>query len=167
MPCIYACHVIESAHNYFHHICEETDAFLVRTFESMFRPFAGPLESLGWGFRIATNSVVDILFFGFNLIRTIAIFLFDVTYFLVWLVGFCSSFIVFKFPAKLKSIFFTILELLDMALGLTVEFCSQTSDWTFWLVNFWLPKIWEEHWWKAVKVSISFLTLFYTLVRED
>ena len=171
MPCIYAYHVIESAHNYFHHICEETDAFLVRTFESMFRPFynafSGPLESLGWGFRVGTNSVVDIICFGFNLIRTIAIFLFDVTYFLVWLVGFCSSFIVFKFPTKLKSSFFTILELLDLALGFVVEFCSQTSDWTFWLVNFWLPKIWEEHWWKAVKVSISFLTLFYTLVRED
>ena len=49
----------------------------------------------------------------------------------------------------------------------TVEFCSQTSDWTFWLVNFWLPKIWEEHFWKVIKLSISFFTLFYTLIRED
>ena len=137
----------------------------------MFRPFynafSGPLESLGWGFRVVTNSAVDILCFGFNLIRTIVVFLFDVTYFLVWIVRFCSSFIVFKLPVKLKSSFFTILELLDLALGVAVEVCSQTSDWTFWLVNSWLPKIWEEHFWKVIKLSISFLTLFYTLIRED
>lgn len=168
---LYVWSAVESTYLYFHCICERTDAFLLGTFKSIFLPFynafSGPLENLGWGFRVVTNSIVDFLCFAFNLIKTILVFLFDVIYFLVWIVGFCSSFMVFKLPMQLKNGFFTSLELLELAWSFACELFSRASNWTIWLVNSWLPKIWEEHWWEMIKASISLLTLFYALLRDD
>ena len=168
---LFAWHVIATIFNYIHHICAETNAFLLRTFESMFRPFynafSGPLESFGWGFRVVTNYIVDILCFVFNVTKPIVVFLFDVIYFLVWIVGFCSNFLVFKLPMKVTNGFFTSIEFLALAWSVACELFSHSSNWTFWLINTWLPKIWEEHWWQVMKASISLLTLFYTLMRDN
>ena len=85
----------------------------------------------------------------------------------VWIVGFCSSFVVFKLPVKLKNGFFTSLDLFELAWSVSWELFYKASNSSLWFVNTWLPKGWEEHFWEVIKASISFFTLVYTLVRDD
>jgi len=140
-------------------------------FETIFRPvfeaIKGPLENMGSAFRVVTNVIADVLCFAFNLVTTIVMFIFDVIYFLIWIVGFCSSFVVFKLPVKLKNGFFTSLDLFELAWSVSWELFYKGSNSSLWFVNTWLPKVWEEHFWEVIKASISFFTLVYTLVRDD
>ena len=163
--------VIESTFVYIGDIIESIEDYLSRTFERIFRPiyitFKGPLENLGWAFRVVTNKILDLLCFSFDVLKTVVIFLFDVIYHLVWLVGYSSSFVVFKLPGELKRGFFTSLELCNLAWSVTWDVVSQATNWTVWLVFFKLPELWEERCWQVIEVSISLLTLLYALMREE
>ena len=162
---------IESTFVYIGDIIESIEDYVSRTFERIFRPvyitFKVPLENLGWAFRIVTNKILDLLCFSFDVLKTVVIFLFDVIYHLVWLVGFSSSFVVFKLPGELKGGFFTSLDLCNLAWSVTWDVVSQATNWTVWLVFFKLPELWEERCWQVIEVSISILTLLYALMREE
>merc|ERR1711962_1047748 len=66
--------VIESTFVYIGDIIESMEGYLSRTFERIFRPiyttFKGPLENLGWAFRVVTNKILDLLCFSFDVLKT-------------------------------------------------------------------------------------------------
>ena len=160
--------VVESMFLYVRSSFESVHSFVFETiFRPVFEAIKGPLENMGSAFRVVTNVIADVLCFAFNLVTTIVMFIFDVIYFLVWIVGFCSSFVVFKLPVKLKNGFFTSLDLFELAWSVSWELFYKASNSSLWFVNTWLPKVWEEHFWEVIKASISFFTLVYTLVRDD
>ena len=74
--------VIESTFVYIGDIIESIEDYLSRTFERIFRPiymtFKGPLENLGWAYRVVTNKMLDLLCFSFDILKTVVIFLFDI-----------------------------------------------------------------------------------------